>query len=80
MRSISLKIPEALDARLTAASKRRRMTRSELARQALELHVGASTEVPPGSFADLAADLAGSVDKAPADLSFNHDHLSGYGR
>lgn len=75
---MTVKLPDALAARLRAAVHRRGRTQSELVREALELHLDGHTPLP-GSCLDLARDLAGSV-SGPADLSSNRRHLRGYGR
>jgi len=80
MKVLSVKVPEALDRRITAAVKRRRMQKSGVVREALERYLDETHEVRTGSFLDLAGDLIGCVKDAPADLSSNPKHLDGYGR
>ena len=77
-RTITLKLPDALAARLTAAVQRRSRTQSEVVREALERHLDAHATLA-GSCLDLAHDLAGSV-SGPPDLSYSRRHLRGYGR
>jgi len=77
-RTITLKLPDALAARLTTAVRRRSRTQSEIVREALERHLDAEAPLA-GSCLDLARDLAGSV-SGPADLSSSRRHLRGYGR
>ena len=76
-RTITVKLPDSLAARLSGAVRRRSRTQSELIREALELHLDANAH-RGGSCADLAGDLAGSV-SGPADLSSNRRRLRGYG-
>ena len=77
-RTITLKLPDALAARLRAVVQRRSRTQSEIVREALERHLDG--EAPfVGSCLDLARDLAGSL-SGPADLSTSRRHLRGYGR
>ena len=77
-RTITLKLPDALAARLRAVVQRRSRTQSEVVREALEKHLdGEATFV--GSCLDLARDLAGSL-SGPPDLSSSRRHLRGYGR
>jgi Arc/MetJ-type ribon-helix-helix transcriptional regulator len=77
-RTITLKLPDALAARLRAVVERRSRTQSEVVREALEQHLdGDTTSV--GSCLDLARDLAGSL-SGPPDLSSSRRHLRGYGR
>ena len=78
-RTISVKIPRVLAARLSAAMRRRRTSRSAIVREALEGHLESSAAAHDGSFLDLAGDLVGSV-AGPADLSSHKGRLRGYGR
>jgi len=80
MKVLSVKVPEALDRKITAAVKRRGMQKSEVVREALERYLDETHEVRRGSFLDLAGDLVGCVKDAPADLSSNPKHMNGYGR
>jgi Arc/MetJ-type ribon-helix-helix transcriptional regulator len=79
MKTLSLKLPETLDSRLTAAARRRGQSRSAVVREALEALLGGDNAGREGSCLDLAADLAGCV-AGPGDLSVNPDRLRGYGR
>jgi len=79
MKTVSIKLPPRLDARLAAAVARRRTTRSRLVREILERHLAAS-ELAPESALARAGDLVGSVKRKPRDLSSNPKHLRGYGR
>jgi Arc/MetJ-type ribon-helix-helix transcriptional regulator len=79
MKTVSLKLPDALVARLEAAIARRRKTRSELMREALEAYLASHPEVQSGSFLALNHDLAGAV-KGPRDLSKNAAYLADFGR
>ena len=76
MKVLSLKVPEALDRKLTAAVKRRGVPKSAVVRQALEQYLDESGEIRRGSFLELAGDLVGSIKDAPADLSTNPRHLA----
>jgi hypothetical protein len=78
-KTISVKIPRPLAARLSAAVRRRQTSRSAVVREALERHLEQAPPGSTGSFLDLAADLVGSV-AGPADLSTNKKRLRGYGR
>ncbi len=79
MKTLTLKLPESLDSRLTAAARRRGESRSAVVREALEALLGGDDGGRAGSCLDLAADLAGCV-AGPGDLSVNPEHLRGYGR
>lgn len=77
-RTISLKLPDALAARLRGMVRRRGQTQSEIVREALQTHLDGDS-APAGSCLELAADLAGSL-SGPPDLSSSRRHLRGYGR
>jgi Arc/MetJ-type ribon-helix-helix transcriptional regulator len=79
MRTITLKLPDGLAARVSATVKRRGVSTSALVREALEDRLGSEKRVRVGSCLDLAGDLAGVLGGA-ADLSSNGRHLKGYGR
>lgn len=79
MKTLSLKIPDALDSKLETAVRRQGGTKSALIRQALEAFFREEGKPGTGSVLDLAADLAGSLE-GPSDLSCNEEHLEGYGR
>ena len=79
MKTLSVKVPEALDIKLTAVAARRGESKSSLIRAALDQIVKSNEAVTPNSCLDLAKDLIGSVE-GPSDLSYNKKHLKGYGR
>ena len=79
MKTISLKLEEELDARLTAVARRRGEPRSALVREALRVYLDTTGDSAAGSCLELVADLAGCV-KGPRDLSNNAEHLRGYGQ
>jgi len=72
-----VKLPESLALRLRQVVERRRVTQSELVREALEIHLAVTS---PGSCLELVGDLAGSVRGGPPDLSSQRRHLKGFGR
>ena len=78
-RMITVKIPNPLAARLSAAVRRRGATQSAIVREALEDHLSGGQEGNPGSFLELAGDLIGSLE-GPGDLSTNKKRLRGFGR
>ena len=80
MKTLSFKVPAALDRKLAAVVKRRGVRKSALVREALARYLEGSSELRRGSFLDLAGDLAGCVKGAPADLSSNPRHLADFGR
>jgi metal-responsive CopG/Arc/MetJ family transcriptional regulator len=79
MKTLSIKLPPRLEARLEAAVARRRTTRSRLVREILERHLVASEPAPESALAR-AGDLVGSVKRKPKDLSTNPKYLRGFGR
>lgn len=80
VKSLSIKLPEALHARLEAASSRTKSSKSQLIRDALESFFanGGHGQTPATSL-DVIKDLVGSLD-APGDLSHNKQYLSDFGR
>ena len=80
MKTLSVKVPEALDRKLAAAVRRRGARKSALVRKALERYLDDAQELRRGSFLDLAGDLVGCVKDAPADVSSNPRHRSDFGK
>ena len=78
MKTLSLKVPDELAAKLTAFARGRDVNRSTVVREAIERYV-ADAPGRVSALADLAADLTGSV-SGPQDLSTNPRHLKDYGR
>jgi predicted DNA-binding protein len=79
MKTISLKLPEALDSRLSAAARRLKRTKSAVIREVLEEHLNEATSGKGVSCLELAADLVGIID-GPTDLSTNKKYMEGFGR
>lgn len=79
MKTLSFKIPEDLDARLTAAAKMRGESKSAVMREAIEGFVNGKGRRSGASALDLAGDLVGSVE-GPGDLSCNKDYMKGFGK
>ncbi len=77
MTTISLKVPEALDFRLTQIAEKSGASKSELIRGALERMV-ATKHTSKDSCLSMASDLIGCVD-GPADLSHNKKRMKGFG-
>lgn len=78
MKVLSLKLPEGLDAKLGGKARSRGISKSALVREAIEVLLSHSDVVSPGSFVDLAGDLAGCV-AGSEDLSVSQEHFKGYG-
>jgi hypothetical protein len=79
MKTLSVKLPDGLDARLTAAARRRKTTKSSLVRKTLQEVLREHGHAKRGSALDLVRDLIGCV-AGPADLSVNKAHLKTFGR
>jgi len=79
MAALSLKIPDALDARLRAAAAKRGKSKSLIARAAIEAFVEKEDRGLPGSCLDLAWDLKGRIEGL-GDLSFNKKRMQGFGK
>ena len=79
MQTLVLRISDDLARELEAEAERLNLTKSEIARRRLS---AASVAAPPASGFDLIADLVGTVEGGPADMSSRKkEHLksSGYG-
>lgn len=79
MKTVTLKLDEALYAKVDAVARRRKTTRSAVIRDAVAAWVEPRNGRTVGSALDLAKDLVGCV-SGPADLSTNKAHLRGFGR
>ncbi len=77
---ITVRVPQALTARLRTRSRAKGTTESELVREALETFLG-KTKKEERSAYDLAeeAGIIGSAGNAPKDLSTNPRHFKGFG-
>ena len=79
MKTLSFKLPEILESQLDIIAHKKGMSRSEIVRRALLEYFSRDDVNQPGSFLDLARDLAGSIE-GPPDLSTNKAYLEGYGK
>ena len=79
MKTLTVKLPEELDAKLSTAAEQRGESKSSVVREAIASYVGSEGSSSDVSCHDLAKDLAGSFD-GPRDLSRNKKYLKGYGR
>ena len=81
MKSLTVRLPEALVAEIEAESRGRRVSKSDVVRERLRL-ARRPTRRASGSL-DAIADLIGSVDGLPADLSARKKRYlkaTGYGQ
>ena len=79
MKTLSVKLSDGLDAKLAAAARRRKTSKSVVARRALELMLRESGRSTVGSALDLVGDLVGCV-AGPTDLSVNKRYVKTFGR
>jgi metal-responsive CopG/Arc/MetJ family transcriptional regulator len=82
MKTISLKLPEGLHAKLERASKQRNRSKSDLVRDALEQFLNGEQRPKAKrvvSALELAGDLVGCVE-GPGDLSTNPKYLEDLGK
>jgi serine/threonine protein kinase len=78
MRTISLKVPDAIDEKLEALARDLGKTKSEITREAL-VHFLEERPASGVSCLDLVRDLVG-IARGPGDLASNKKHMRGYGR
>ena len=81
MKTLTVRLPEPLLADIEAESRGRRISKSDVVRERLQLATGPERRQPAAL--DAIADLIGSVDGLPADLSARKKHYLrsiGYGR
>ena len=80
MKTLTVRLPDALAAAIEAESRLRKLSKSDVVRERLERTPAGAAEPNPASY-DIA-DLIGSVDGLPADLSARKKHYLrlGYGR
>ncbi len=78
MKTLSIKVPEALYGDLTALAEHKRVSKSSLVRDALAELFRRQSAPGRDSALALLQDLAGSV-QGPEDLSFNKAHLDDLG-
>ncbi|MGH9366920.1 MAG: ribbon-helix-helix protein, CopG family [Thermoanaerobaculia bacterium] len=79
MKTMSLKVPDSLDAQLTELARRTGRSKSVVVRLAIAEFLPKEGRGSHRTFLARALDLAGSVTAAP-DLSVNKRRLEGYGR
>ena len=80
MKTLTVRMPESVVAQIEAESRRRKLSKSDVVRERLSRPDGKLR--PPATF-EAIADLVGSVDGLPVDLSTRKKHYlkaTGYGR
>jgi Arc/MetJ-type ribon-helix-helix transcriptional regulator len=81
MKTITVRLPESLAAAIEEESRQRKLSKSDIVRERLQRSSAVARE--PGSPAYAIADLIGSVDGLPSDVSARKKHYlraTGYGR
>lgn len=73
MKTLTIRLPEALALRIEQEALARRVSKSDIVRECLDQPTHASNAKAPGGMRELIGDLIGSVrnDGLPADLSGN---------
>lgn len=79
MKTIALKLPDELLAKIQDLAKKRGETRSAVMRETLEEFFARDNHQNPNSCLDRARDLSGCI-KGPVDLSTNQSHMDEYGK
>jgi predicted transcriptional regulator len=79
MTTISLKVPDTLDSRLTEEAQRRRTSKSAVVRECVEKALLSPRKDRAASCLDLAEDLAGCL-KGPRDIATNPKYLEDFGQ
>ena len=82
MKTLTVRLPTPLVAEIEAESRARRMSKSDVVRERLR-HAPRRADQPAGDPLAAIADLIGSVDGLPSDLSRDTKHRlrrSGYGQ
>jgi Arc/MetJ-type ribon-helix-helix transcriptional regulator len=79
MKTLSLRLPDHLDAQLTTMAEKQGAPKSELVRRALERMLSGQDPDRPKSFLEMTRDAKGCVE-GPSDLSTNQKHLEGFGK
>ena len=79
MKTISLKLSDEIEAKLTAKARQTGKTKSEITREALSAFLDAGKRKANVSCLDLVKDLVGTG-RGPGDLASNRKYLRDYGR
>jgi len=81
MKTLTVRLPDSLVAEIEAEARERKMSKSDVVRERLQ--AGARPERQPTALLNSVAELFGSVDGLPPDLSARRKHhlrATGYGR
>jgi hypothetical protein len=77
MTTITCKIPDKVSAHLTALARQRRVSKSQIVREALSATLRKSS--PKVSACDLVKDVAGIIKGGPKDYASHSRYLKGFG-
>jgi hypothetical protein len=80
MRTILVKLTDALHSQLAREARARRVTKSSLVRESLEKGLHEQPSAGAVSCYDLARDLAGTLKGLPKDLADNPKYMEGLGQ
>jgi hypothetical protein len=81
MKTLTVRLPAELVAQIESESRRRKLSKSDIVRERLSRNSGMPAAMPPTL--EAIADLIGSVEGLPPDLSSRKNHYlkaMGYGR
>jgi len=81
MKTLAVRLPESLVVEIDAESRKRKLSKSDIVRERLQ--AGPKRRQPRSALLDSIADLIGSVEGLPEDLSARRKHYlksTGYGR
>ncbi|HZR04147.1 MAG TPA: ribbon-helix-helix domain-containing protein [Burkholderiales bacterium] len=79
MKTVTIKLPSTLDAKLAAIAERRgARSKSEVIREALDRFVATEQAMEPGSLLEALEDFAGVLE-GPTDLSTHPKYLEDFG-
>ena len=79
MKTLSLKLSDALSRKLDIVVRQRKTTKSRVLRDAHEALLADESGAQKGTVAEVIHDLIGVCD-GPKDLSINRRHLKGFGK
>ena len=79
MVTVTVKLPPALASQLTAAARKKRVSKSEVIRESLQKTLATGKERSRPTVGDLVGHLAGKLKGAPPDLSTNKKYMEGFG-
>jgi Arc/MetJ-type ribon-helix-helix transcriptional regulator len=80
MQTITCKIPEKLDFELEAVAKKKRVSKSEVVRRAIEESVQTEKKEARLSAHDLMQEGCGIIKAGRPDRSWNRKRMEGFGR